>query len=380
MQNETPQTNITTNTQNVMPAIKNNKIYFLHVDSIFPNPYQPRKEFDSHALADLADSITQYGILQPLTVTEAGTLPDGRNKYELIAGERRLRASKIAGITSVPCVIRIGDDDKNRFELAIIENLQREDLNPIDRAIAFERLAREFNLSHGQIGQKMGKSREYVSNSMRLLNLPEYIKQALIEKKILEGHTRPLMMLSDKAAEQQVLFKEIMYKHLSVRESESIARRIAIEKVRKDSLKIDPKVRDFEEKFSKELGTRVQIEKKQKGSGGKIVIDFFTEEDLTDILYVLSQKQTQQDAFNSNSHLSLDIDSEFTNTNIRREIPVHPKQESLLERYEKKLLEKKKEQELEQELEQKKEKESVTPKEKAYNSIFKKKAPQDFVV
>lgn len=265
--------------------LKNNQIFWIDTDTVHPNPYQPRKEFDEAALHDLADSIRQYGILQPITVTEAGTMEDGRSRYELIAGERRTRASRIAGLKKIPAVIRIGDDDRSRFELAIIENLQREDLNPIERAKAFLRLIEEFNLTHAQVGKKMGKSRAYVSNSIRLLSLPPEIKQGLSDRKISEGHTRPLMMLEDKPDEQMTLFKEIVYKKMSVRESEKIARKIAQEKVRKDKYLQDPKVAALERKFSETLGTRVSIEKGEVG--GKIVIDYFAPEDLEEILHII---------------------------------------------------------------------------------------------
>jgi ParB family chromosome partitioning protein len=268
--------------------LKQNKIFWIDVDTISPNPYQPRMEFDEAALRDLADSIRQYGVLQPVTVTEAGTMEDGRTKYELIAGERRTRASRLAGLKQIPAVIRVGDDDGSRFELAIIENLQREDLNPIDRAKAFLRLVEEFGLTHAQIGKKMGKSRAYVSNSLRLLSLPPEIKQALQEHKISEGHTRPLMMLEDRPEEQMTLFKEIVYKKMSVRESEKIARKIAHEKVRKEKYKRDPQVAAMEKEFSETLGTRVSIEKGDVG--GKIVIDYFSPEDLGDILSILKNE------------------------------------------------------------------------------------------
>ena len=178
-----------------------NSIFWIEVDKIKPNPYQPRREFDQEKLKELADSIRQYGILQPLVVTRREMEKDDGGlavEYELIAGERRLRASKIAGLAQVPVLIRVGDDAKMKLELAIIENLQREDLNPVDRAKAFDRLAKEFGFKHAEIGEKVGKSREYVSNTMRLLTLPERMLTSLSEGKISEGHTRPLMMLVDR--------------------------------------------------------------------------------------------------------------------------------------------------------------------------------------
>lgn len=263
-----------------------NSIFWVETDKIKPNPFQPRKEFEPRALQDLADSIRQYGVLQPLVVTRREIESDGglSVEYELIAGERRLRASKLAGLPQVPVIIRASqDDDKMKLELAIIENLQREDLNPIDRAHAFLRLHEEFKLTHGDIGKKMGKSREYVSNTLRLLTLPEEIMTALGEKRISEGHTRPLMMLSDRPAEQITLFKEMMIKKLSVRESEKIAREIASEKTRKKDL--DPQMIDYQKRLSEKLGTRVSIEKREVG--GKIVIDFFSPNDLQTILELI---------------------------------------------------------------------------------------------
>jgi ParB family chromosome partitioning protein len=209
--------------------------------------------------------------------------------YELIAGERRLRASKIAGLTQVPVIIRTGDDSMMKLELAIIENLQREDLNAVDRARAFFRLAEEFKFTHAEIGKKMGKSREYVSNTMRILQLPEDILNALSEGKISEGHTRPLMMLGNRAEEQMVLFKEILYKKITVREAERLARRIAFDKVRKPELLIDPEILDIEEKLGEGLGTRVHIERKE--NGGRILIDFFSNDDLQTILELLKNNQ-----------------------------------------------------------------------------------------
>jgi hypothetical protein len=163
------------------------------------------------------------------------------------------------------------------------------ELNPIDRAQAFLKLAEEFKLTHGEIGKKMGKSREYVSNTLRLLSLPEEIRQALAEKKIAEGHTRPLMMLVDRPAEQMTLFREMVIKKLSVRESERIARGIATDKVRKKDVNFDPEIASYQEKLAESLGTRVSIEKKEVG--GKIVIDYFSPNDLQSILDLLKSNE-----------------------------------------------------------------------------------------
>lgn len=271
----------------------NNSIFWIETEKIVPNPYQPRREFDQHALRDLSESIRMYGLLQPLVVTRNEiTKEDGglAVQYELISGERRLRASKLAGLIQVPVIIRAGEEDARvKLELAIIENLQREDLNAVDRARSFQRLSDEFGLKHVQIAEKVGKSREYVTNSIRLLALPEHMLTALSEKKITEGHTRPLLMLVDRPEEQETLFKEIIFRKITVREAEYLARRIATDRVRKkDDASIDPEMREFEQKLNQALGTRVMIEKREKG--GKVVIDFFNNEDLQHLLAMLENR------------------------------------------------------------------------------------------
>lgn len=282
-----------------MDKMQNNSIFWIEVEKIKPNPYQPRREFDEERLKDLSESIRQYGILQPLTVSRIEMVrPDGglAVEYELIAGERRLRASKLAGLSQVPCLIRVGDDSKAKLELAIIENLQREDLNPVDRAKSFQRLSDEFGLKHTEIGKKLSKSREYVSNTMRLLTLPQDMLTALEQGKISEGHTRPLLMLSDRPDDQNNLFAEMMVRKMTVREAEGIARRIAFDKVRKKEKFHDPDIVDMEGRLAESLGTRVQIEKREVG--GKITIDFFSYEELQNILKRLEEeKNAHKNAF-----------------------------------------------------------------------------------
>lgn len=262
-----------------------NTIFNIEIEKIKPNPYQPRRDFDENALRDLSESIRQYGVLQPLTVSRQEVIQEDGGmvtEYELVAGERRLRASKLAGLSYVPAVIRHGDDNLMKLELAIIENLQREDLNSIDRARAFMRFIDEFNYSHAQVAKKVGKSREYVSNTLRILVLPEEILNALSAGLISEGHTRPLLMLSDRPEEQNTLLKEIMYKKISVREAERIARRIAYDKARKKDYVVDTDLMDLEEKLQEKLGTRVKIDKKD--FGGQITIDFFSNDDVRNLL------------------------------------------------------------------------------------------------
>ena len=266
-----------------MSRFYNDAIFWVEVDKIHPNPYQPRREFDELQLKSLADSIRQYGVLQALVVTRNEVQKEDGGigvEYELIAGERRLRASKLAGLSQVPVLIRDGEEtDLMKLELAIIENLQREDLNAVDRARAFDKLTKEFGLKHNEIGKKVGKSREYVSNTLRILMLPEHMLNAVVENKITEGHTRPLMMLVDRPEEQETLFKEIIFKRLNVREAESIARNIAVERARK---LIDQELIDIEDQFKEKLGTRVRIEKREEG--GRVTIDFFNKDDLRALL------------------------------------------------------------------------------------------------
>lgn len=276
-------------------------IFWIEVDKIVPNPFQPRREFDEDRLKELADSIRQYGVLQPLVVSRMEIMSENGSiqvQYELIAGERRLRASKLAGLAQVPVVVRIGDDNKAKLELAIIENLQRENLNPVERAQSFQRLADEFKLNWTEVGKKVGKSREYVSNTVRILMLPQDILDSLSKGQITEGHTRPLLMLIDRPHEQMTLFKEMLVRKMTVREAEQLARRIAFEKIRKKDLFMTPEVVDMEERLAETLGTRVHIEPREKG--GRISIDYFTHEELLALSVLIRQageKKTHQGMF-----------------------------------------------------------------------------------
>jgi len=273
-----------------MAGLYDNSIFFVDINKVGPNPYQPRREFDESKLKDLAESIRQYGILQPLVVTRVEiTKEDGLEvNYELIAGERRLRASKIAELTQVPVIIRVGDSQKMKLELAIIENLQREDLNPMERAQAFLQLANEFSLTHAQIGERVGKSREYVSNTMRLLTLPEEMRSAINNKEISEGHARPLLMLSDRKEDQQILFQDILTKKISVRAAERYSRQVAFDRARK--VPPGPEMVELEEKLKETLGTRVKIEPKKAG-GGCVTIDFFSADDIKNFLELINKNQ-----------------------------------------------------------------------------------------
>lgn len=275
-----------------MAEFFSNSIFWIETDKIRPNPYQPRREFEEGPLRDLADSIRQYGIMQPLTVGRIETeKPDGGLlvEYELIAGERRLRASKLAGLPQVPVIIRKGDSDQTKLELAIIENLQREDLNPVERAKAFGKLVNDFHMQHADVGRKVGRSREYVSNTLRILSLPDEILIALGSGKITEGHTRPLLMLSSRPEEQMVLFKEILNKRVSVREAEQAARNIAVERARRPKPTKSVELQEIETRLQTMLGDRVHVE--AGAIGGLITISFLTEEELKSIVTQLTQKK-----------------------------------------------------------------------------------------
>ncbi|MFT5849322.1 MAG: ParB family chromosome partitioning protein [Patiriisocius sp.] len=278
-------------------AFQGDSIFWVEVGKVVPNPFQPRREFNEDKLKELSESVRMYGILQPLTVTRKEIQrADGAfyTEYELIAGERRLRASKLAGLEQVPVIIRSGEDtDQEKLELAIIENLQREDLNAVDRAIAFKQLAEVFTLSHAQVAKKVGRSREYVSNSIRLLGLPECMLNSLKLGDISEGHARTLLMLKERPEEQDVVYREILLKKLSVREVERIARKIATDKVRKKKWSdTDAHLIAIEKEFTTTLGTRVQISKTD--FGGKLTIDYFSDEDLQKLLQLMKSEEEEK--------------------------------------------------------------------------------------
>lgn len=291
---------------NPAESFQNNAIFWIETDKIKPNPFQPRREFDQEKLHDLSESIRAYGVLQPLVVTRKETVKDDGGiavEYELLAGERRLRASKLVGLPHVPVLIRAGENsDREKLEISIIENLQREDLNAVERARAFKRLAEDFGFKHHEIGTRVGKSRVYVTNTMRILDLPDEILDAVSSGVINEGHTRPLLMLVDRPDEQMVLFKEISVKKITVREAEETARKIAVDRARKKDVAIDPEMVAIESKLRESLGTRVHILKRE--TGGKILIDFFSTDDLMAILAMLESKEKRSPSEMIDRHLA----------------------------------------------------------------------------
>ena len=257
---------------------------FVKVSRIEPNHEQPRKDFKEEQLQELADSIRQYGVLQPLLVQKRGDL------YEIIAGERRWRAAKMAGIKEIPVVIR-EYGKQQAMEIALIENVQREDLNPIEEAIAYQRLMQEFHLKQEEIAERVSKNRSTITNSMRLLNLVPEVQQMLVEGLISSGHARSLLALSD--PEQQILLAErIIRDHLSVREVEKAVKamgKVSKEKKRekeKEDEALELIFRNLEERMKSVVGTKVNINRKDR-SKGKIEIEYYSEAELERIVELI---------------------------------------------------------------------------------------------
>jgi len=246
------------------------------IGDIVPNPHQPRLHFDEEKLEELTDSIRTHGVLQPLVVTRLET-----GKYELIAGERRLQAARRAGLTTVPIVLRGATGEEEKLELAIIENIQRHDLNPIEEAKAYLRLTDEFGLHQDEVAKKMGKSRPTVSNTLRLLTLPVEIQRAIIEQKISEGHAKALLAIEN-SEKQRALFDLILSEELTVRETEDKARAVSVRSHLRMGHDVAPEIAAKEGWLSEQLGTKVKIQ--PKGKGGKITIEFYSNEELNGIL------------------------------------------------------------------------------------------------
>jgi len=255
-------------------TLDEDKILKIPIEQIIPNPEQPRKEFDHSELENLVSSIKKYGILQPLIVTEIDN-----NNFELIAGERRLRASQIAGLKKVPAILR-NANQQQKLELALIENIQRQQLNPLEEAYAYSRLIEEFGLTQDEVAHQVGKSRPVITNMIRLLGLPEIIQKALISSEISMTKARTILSLKDKK-EQIKMFNSILGKSITTRELESAVERKGA-KSRKGSVRRDPNIRVQELLLEESLGTKVRITK--KGEKGSIVIDYFSLEELKRII------------------------------------------------------------------------------------------------
>ncbi|MFA5421121.1 MAG: ParB/RepB/Spo0J family partition protein [Patescibacteria group bacterium] len=270
--NITEPTNFSLSEDNSLEVSSENKIIMISPNDIVANPYQPRKHFDPIALNDLIESIKEHGIIQPLVVSKKG------NKYELIAGERRFRSSVELNLDKVPVIVREVSDQK-KLEIALIENLQRENLDPIESAIAYNQLVNEFNLTQEELAKKVGKSRSSVANILRFLNLPEEIKEALSKKQITEAHAKYLLGLNGEVKQLNV-FKKIMYNNLSVRDTDKLIKSYGGTK--KTKIAVGENDELYKNSIEKKLNTRVEI--KRTKNGGVISINFYSEEDLEEIV------------------------------------------------------------------------------------------------
>jgi len=252
-------------------------LIYLAVSDIFPNPHQPRSHFDKDEMAELAASIKEHGILQPLLVTR-GELP---NQYILIAGERRLLAARQAGLAEIPVIIRDASE-LERVELALIENVQRADLSPLETAEAYRQLAEEFNLSHEQIAERVGKSRTAISNTLRLLKLPTTIQQSLAEGQISEGHARALLGLPSPQSQLAAL-QTVIRNELNVRQTEELVRKLTGQKITLSSQKTKPpELAALESRLRESLGTKVTLNHRK--NGGTLVIHYYSEEELNHLV------------------------------------------------------------------------------------------------
>ncbi len=245
------------------------------ITKVEPNREQPRKNFDEDALQELADSIKQFGLLQPILVQ------DRQSYYEIIAGERRWRAAKLAGLKEVPVIVK-SFTEQEIVEISLIENIQREDLNPIEEALAYKRLLTEFSLTQDEVAERVSKSRTTVTNSMRLLKLDERVQQMIIDDMITTGHARALISIEDKNIQYE-LAQKIFDEKLNVREVEKLVKSIQSPKPKKEPKKVNESLelvyRDIEERLKQSLGTKVSIQSKENGAG-KMEIEFFSHEEL----------------------------------------------------------------------------------------------------
>ena len=262
------------------PAGDGSGVTHVSVDLIQRNPRQPREKFDIEELENLAESIREHGVIQPLIVS-----PGKNGIYVLIAGERRLQASRKAGLKTVPVVIRHATDQQ-LLELALIENVQRADLNAIEEAEAYQNLAKEFKMSHETIAQRVGKSRVAVTNTMRLLDASAAVKQALVDARITEGHARALLALGTARAQEELL-KKIIELDLSVRTTEMLARKYAgLKPASKKRTGASADVNDVERRLRSSLGTKVTLKHGKKG--GTVTIYYYSDEELDSLLEKLT--------------------------------------------------------------------------------------------
>ena len=251
---------------------KSPRILDIPVDQIDVNPQQPRQVFDHEKLEELINSIKEYGLIQPLIVTKSGS------RYELIAGERRLRSAKILEMKTVPCLVREASEQQ-KLELALIENVQRQNLNPIEEAIAYQKLIDEFSLTQETVAVKVGKSRAVVANALRLLSLPAAVQKALVDDKITEGHARVIAGFETED-EQLKFLEQILNYNFTVRDAEKESRKLTTKKVVRKAA--DPRLEDLKDQLRQKLSTKVEI--KKQGQQGQVVINFYSAEELAEIV------------------------------------------------------------------------------------------------
>jgi len=275
-------------------------IYHIEIEKITPNPDQPRRHFDEDALRELASSIREFGFLQPLVVSKVEKeTPTGiAVEYQIIAGERRFMAAKMLGLPRVPAIVRNVNLEREKLELGVIENIQRENLNPIEMARAFQRLQEEFRMTQREIAAKLGKSREVVANSVRLLDLPEYIQRAVEHGQLSESNARLLIAIED-PAEQKALLEDIIQNKLTTRDVKERVQRVAVSsggitahrrgRPPLQEVRLAPEVKAMQDELSSSLGAPVEISK--NANNGKITITFFSEEELEDILRKLGKER-----------------------------------------------------------------------------------------
>lgn len=264
-----------TNTENMLP--KGKQVLMLPVDKLKPNTYQPRTVFSHNEMEELITSIKEHGVLQPIMVN-----PAVRDMYEIIMGERRYRAAKMAGLEKVPVVVREKPlTEREKLELAIIENVQRKDLTPIEEAKSYQRLIDEFNLTQDMVAKKIGKSRSTIANFIRLLNLPQEIQDAIGDEKISLGHAKSLLSI-DSPVKQLELYRKILINNLNVRDTERLSKKRTSSAVNDNDYINNLKFVEFEKNLRDHLHTKVHISK--KANKGTIVIDFYSHEELENII------------------------------------------------------------------------------------------------
>ena len=266
------------------PSDSKPEIAELLVDSISSNPHQPRHDFDPVALEELAASINENGIVQPITVRKK------EGKFELIAGERRLRAVKLINMRTIPAYVMSVENDGSLLQLALIENIQREDLNPVDVALAYRELVETHGLTHGEIADRVGKDRSTVANFLRLLGLPDEIKESVRKGEISQGHARALLPIKE-SAKMLALYRKIIKDGLSVRQVEDIIKGGIKETPKSIRIKTSsaksPQLKAIESELMMKFGTKVRI--KEKGSGGEVIVEYYSNEDLDRLITLIGQ-------------------------------------------------------------------------------------------